>query len=356
MATIEINENTVVRSLVRKGTNAERKKITLAQGELGFVTDLGPSTILDSGDEQTNPGRLFIGNSNQGGVVTGNKYLGNTSSDVVSNFNAQPGDLIFNTENNTLYARKLEDNNGANLSEDFDSLSSGIILGKGLKTDGSETVVDLAGDPTVATNPLVWVENSITIGKVATSSIADIDAYTVLENATITAGPPTATIVGENSVLGRTSSEALKGVTYDEILLNADGTGTATSKPTVSGLTVTELGDGANTRYVQADAAGILTASSQSAVFAFINPVDIYIPSSNNQRTGSGVDDWQSWGGDSGSIPAGAKNLIVQVYIDLGGGTHPTVVDVKGRLDGSLSDLGYVIGTDQTTHTADYRA
>lgn len=353
MATIEINENTVVRSLVRKGTNAERKKITLAQGELGFVTDLGPSTILDSGDEQTNPGRLFIGNSNQGGVVTGNKYLGNTSSDVVSNFNAQPGDLIFNTENNTLYARKLEDNNGANLSIDFDSLSSGIILGKGLTTDGSETIVDLDGDPTLATNPLVWGPdgNSITIGKVATSSIADIDAFTVLANATITAGPPTATIVGENSVLGRTGLEALKGVTYDQILLNADGTGTATSKPTVSGLTVTELADGASTRYVQADAAGILSASSQSAVFAFIKAVDIYNPSSNNQRTGSGVDDWQSWGGD-GSIPAGAKNLIVQCFINLGK-TYPTTVNVKGRLSTSLENLGYEIASIQITHPAD---
>ncbi len=340
MATIEINENTVVRSLVRKGTNAERKKITLAQGELGFVTDLGPQTFLTD-EVQANPGRLFIGNNNSGGVVTGNKYLGNTSSDVVSNFNAQPGDLIFNTENNTLYARKLEDNNGANLSEDFDSLSSGIILGKGLKTDGSETVVDLAGDPTVATNPLVWVENSITIGKVATSSIADIDAYTVLANATITAGPPTATIVGENSVLGRTSSEALKGVTYDEILLNADGTGTATSKPTVSGLTITGMVD-SDTRYVQVDSTGLLTASSQSAVFTFINGVTVYNPTVNNQATGMSADNWVTWGGDSGSIPADAKNVILQCYLDLSGVTY-TMVDVKGRVSTSLESLGYVI-------------
>jgi hypothetical protein len=158
--------------------------------------------------------------------------------------------------------------------------------------------------------------------------------------------------VGENSVLGRTGLEALKGVTYDQILLNADGTGTATSKPTVSGLTVTELADGASTRYVQADAAGILSASSQSAVFAFIKAVDIYNPSSNNQRTGSGADDWQSWGGDSGSIPAGAKNLIVQCFINLGK-TWPTTVNVKGRLSTSLENLGYEIASIQITHPAD---
>ena len=348
MATIEINENTVVRSLVRKGTNAERKKITLAQGELGFVTDLGPNTILDDGGMSANPGRLFVGNNNSGGFVAGNKYLGPTSDDNVSSFNALPGDLIFRTDNSTLYARKLTSTAASSLEDDFESLSSGIIIGKGLTTSGGATIVDLAGDPTVATNPLVWDGNSINIGEISLSTIADIDEYTVLANATITSGPPTATIVGENSVLGRTGSEALKGVTYDQILSNAQD-------PTVSGLTVTGMA-GSDTRYVQVDSDGLLAASSQSAVFAFIKAVDIYNPSSNNQRTGSGVDDWQSWGGDSGSIPAGAKNLIVQVYIDLGGGTHPTVVDVKGKLSTSLEDLGYVIGTDQTTHRADYRA
>lgn len=338
MATIEINENTVVRSLIRKGTNAERKNIILAQGELGFVTDLGPSTLLDSGDVQANPGRLFIGNAIMGGVVTGNKYLGTTSSDDVASYNAQPGDFIFNTDNNTFYTRNLTTGTGASLLDplDFDTLSSGIVIGKGLTVDGSETIVDLAGDPTVATNPLVWADggNSITIGKVATSNIADIDAFTVLANATINPGPPTATIVGENMVLGRTGSQALKGVTYDKILSEAQD-------PTVSGLTITGMVD-SDTRYVQVDSTGLLTASSQSAVFTFINGVTVYNPVSNAQATGMSADNWVTWGGDSGSIPADAKNVILQCYLDLSGVTY-TMVDVKGRVSTSLESLGYVI-------------
>ena len=335
MATIEINENTVVRSLVRKGTNAERQNVTLAQGELGFVTDLGPSTFLKD-EVQTNPGRLFIGNNNAGGSVTGNKYLGNTSNNDVTSLNAQPGDLIFYSDNGTLYARNLISGTGTDLlnSEDFDALSSGIIIGKGLTTSGDATIVDLAGDPTVATNPLVWDGNSINIGEISLSTIADIDEYTVLANATITSGPPTATIVGENSVLGRTGSEALKGVTYDQILSNAQD-------PTVSGLTVTGM-EGSDTRYVQVNSTGLLSASSASAVFAFINGVTVYNPTVNNQATGMSADNWVTWGGDSGSIPAGAKNLIVQCYLDMSQATD-YMVDVKGRLSTSLEPLGYVI-------------
>ena len=335
MATIEINENTVVRSLVRKGTNAERKNITLAQGELGFVTDLGPSTVLDDGSaDVANPGRLFIGNNNLGGFVAGNKYLGTTSDNDVTSYNALPGDLIFRTDNGTLYVRKLTSSSASSLEDDFESLSSGIVIGKGLTTVGGKTTVDLAGDPTVATNPLVWDGNSITIGEISLSTIADIDEYTVLANATITAGPPTATIVGENSVLGRTGSEALKGVTYDQILSNAQD-------PTVSGLTVTGMA-GSDTKYVQVDSAGLLAASSQSAVFAFINGVTVYNPTANNQATGMSADNWVTWGGDSGSIPAGAKNVIIQVYLDMSQcGT--TMVDVKGKLASSLDPLGYVI-------------
>lgn len=262
MATIEINENTVVRSLVRKGTNAERKNITLAQGELGFVTDLGPNTILDDGGMSANPGRLFVGNNNSGGFVAGNKYLGSTSDDNVSSFNALPGDLIFKTDTSTLYARKLTSTAADSLEDDFESLSSGIIIGKGLTTSGGATIVDLAGDPTVATNPLVWDGNSITVGEISLSTIADIDEYTILANATITSGPPTATIVGENSVLGRTGSEVLQTVSYDKILSNAQD-------PTVSGLTVTGLADAAGVGPVQVNASGTLSRVSTTGGTTF---------------------------------------------------------------------------------------
>jgi len=61
MASVEITDNTIIRSLVRKGTNDERRQITLEEGELGYTTDTK---------------RLFIGDGIGAGVTAGTKYLG----------------------------------------------------------------------------------------------------------------------------------------------------------------------------------------------------------------------------------------------------------------------------------------
>ena len=66
---IEILENTLLKLLVRRGTDSDRKQITLESGELGFTTDTD---------------RLYIGNSTTpGGVVVGNIYKGKVA-DVTS--------------------------------------------------------------------------------------------------------------------------------------------------------------------------------------------------------------------------------------------------------------------------------
>ena len=73
---IEIVENTLMKLLIRRGTNADRQQVTLQQGELGFTTDTK---------------KLYIGDgATQGGVlVTGTKFLGVTG-DLTS---LSPGDI-----------------------------------------------------------------------------------------------------------------------------------------------------------------------------------------------------------------------------------------------------------------------
>tara|TARA_R110000824_G_scaffold222662_1_gene410396 strand:+ start:12711 stop:14384 length:1674 start_codon:yes stop_codon:yes gene_type:complete len=84
---IEILENTLLKLLVRRGTNADRKKITLASGELGYTTDTE---------------RLYIGNgSDMGGILVGNKWKGYTS-DLTSLAGVITGDYAFDTSTNTL--------------------------------------------------------------------------------------------------------------------------------------------------------------------------------------------------------------------------------------------------------------
>ena len=91
---IEILENTLLKLLVRRGTDADRQLITLDQGELGYTTDSK---------------RLFIGDgSTQGGQVAGNKFLGSSANHLTIT-EGTDGDFAFNTTTNTLYSKNGND-------------------------------------------------------------------------------------------------------------------------------------------------------------------------------------------------------------------------------------------------------
>jgi hypothetical protein len=326
MASIEITENTVIRNLIRKGTNANRETITLASGELGFSTDSE---------------RVFIGNGTaQGGtaagdyLVVGNKFLGEVGS--FSDANALPGDTFKLGSN--LYARKTDYSGSVSDESGYDLLGQALSAGNGLALDGDNLSVKIDTSGTLAFTG----DGSLTVGTLTFDDFPILDANTLIGNFTTGSSVPQAVAVDGNSVMGRQSTSTLGSVTFDQILLGADGTGTTTSKPTVSGLTVTELGDGTNTRYVQADANGTLTSSATGAsIMNFIAGLDVYNPIVNQQATATYEDNWVTWTGDA-SIPAGAKNVIVQCYLDLSGVTY-RMVDVKGRVSTSLESLGYVI-------------
>ena len=84
---IEILENTLLKLLVRRGTDSDRKQITLESGELGFTTDTE---------------RLYIGNSTTpGGIVAGNKYKGR-AADLTSLAPVVTGDYAYETDTHSL--------------------------------------------------------------------------------------------------------------------------------------------------------------------------------------------------------------------------------------------------------------
>ena len=88
---IEILENTLLKLLVRRGTDTDRRTISLSEGELGYTTDTE---------------RLFIGNGEPGGVVAGNKFLGCDSDPAATFTTALTGDLAFDTNTKSLCAFK----------------------------------------------------------------------------------------------------------------------------------------------------------------------------------------------------------------------------------------------------------
>ncbi len=86
MATVSI-----AKIKIRRGTDADRKQITLDVGELGYATDVASR-------------RLFVGDgSTKGGNPAGIKfYTGNFSSPITLQ-TSQVGDLVFNTLDNKMY-------------------------------------------------------------------------------------------------------------------------------------------------------------------------------------------------------------------------------------------------------------
>jgi len=87
---IEILENTLLKLLVRRGDNVDRKNVVLSEGELGYTTD---GKRLYVGDGQT-----------AGGIVTGNKYKG-SSVDHTTITDAEEGDYAHNSSSNILYIK-----------------------------------------------------------------------------------------------------------------------------------------------------------------------------------------------------------------------------------------------------------
>ena len=82
----------VVKIKVRRGTDNDRKLITLDVGELGYVQDAASR-------------RLFVGDgSTKGGNPAGAKlYSGDFVNDPTNLITSQVGDIVFNYYDNRLY-------------------------------------------------------------------------------------------------------------------------------------------------------------------------------------------------------------------------------------------------------------
>jgi len=126
MAAIEILENTLLKLLVRRGTNEDRKNITLDEGELGYSSDTT---------------RLFIGDGTTvGGNLIGNKFLGSRSDITLET--GEINDLAFDNDNNTL--QRIKQNNGSNIA-DWETVSNLLSAGN------TSIVIDDAQRATVGT-------------------------------------------------------------------------------------------------------------------------------------------------------------------------------------------------------------
>lgn len=145
---IEILENTLLKLLVRRGDNADRQNITLSEGELGYTTDSK---------------RLYIGDgSTQGGLITGNKFLGSVA-DHTSLVEGAVGDIAYNTTNNILYTKTAT--GWDKIAQIFVAANDSIIVNDTLGTIAVGTLSSqhLSGSNEITGNSIELVSGQISL-------------------------------------------------------------------------------------------------------------------------------------------------------------------------------------------------
>ena len=124
MATIEIDSNTIIKLLARRGSDIERKSIILSEGEFGYVVDTK---------------RLYIGDGfTPGGVPTSVRFHNTTTNITNIGESVQINDLVYKSDTNEIY--KLVSGTGSSLSN-WELISSP----KYVYTDGATLSATSAG-------------------------------------------------------------------------------------------------------------------------------------------------------------------------------------------------------------------
>jgi microcystin-dependent protein len=101
MASIEIDSNTIIKLLARRGSDLERKSIILSEGEFGYVVDTK---------------RLYIGDGfTPGGIPTSIRFHNTTTNILGIGETVQINDLVYKSDTNEIY--KLVSGTGTSLSD-----------------------------------------------------------------------------------------------------------------------------------------------------------------------------------------------------------------------------------------------
>jgi hypothetical protein len=140
---IQIQNDTLLKLIVRQGTNTERLSIILNSGELGFTTDTE---------------RLFVGNgTDHGGKLVGNKFLG-SGPDITIFSPGELGDFAYNTDTNILHRIREDDGSdigdwevigGRGISSDTTQAGGGIAITNFVRVTVSEwSTLSGSSDPT----------------------------------------------------------------------------------------------------------------------------------------------------------------------------------------------------------------
>lgn len=170
MASIEIDSNTVIKLLARRGSDQERKNIILAEGEFGYVVDLK---------------RLYIGDGvTPGGIPTSVKFHNTTTNITNISETIKINDLVYKSDTNEIY--KLVSGDGSSLS-DWELISSPkyVVVDNatiGLSASNGELFVKEISGKHISTEALgsglSKVANKITVsGDINVNTVTSLSSY-----------------------------------------------------------------------------------------------------------------------------------------------------------------------------------
>jgi len=219
---IEILENTLLKLLVRSGSDSDRKTVVLDSAEIGYTTDTK---------------RLYVGDGlTAGGILVGNVFKGSVSDVTTGLTNPAVGDLAYDTDNKILY--RLQNSTYSNLSSWEQIGGVYAAANNTIKVSSTNTVsVCAISAYNISSNAL---GNSLTLdtGKVTLSStitidkiIPNINTYVTLPSAlninTINYKFPSSAL-SSNTVLTTDSSGNLSWASFNSFMPAASGSSTIT--------------------------------------------------------------------------------------------------------------------------------
>jgi microcystin-dependent protein len=304
---IEILENTLLKLLVRRGSDADRQNVVLTEGELGYTTDTK---------------RLYIGDSQTpGGNITGNIYSGSTSN-ITSLVESAIGDFGFDVSANKLFI--------------LDGQGRPEIFGDWREVGG----VYSAGDSSIN----ISADNTITIG-------------------TLSAGMISSNLLGNSIVLDNQNRISLNGtqISTDSIVTREQSQLTLPQALRINGINYNWPGGGtaANT-FLGTDALGNLAWSvPTSPVNMFVSGEISRLPVGTVISYASSTSIPQGWLLCNGQSVLGSQYPFLSAVIGTTYGGNSTNFNIPNLINKTLygvsSDPGssqlFKNNTDTTTAT-----
>ena len=267
MSEITISENSILKLLVRRGADTERRAIILSEGELGYTTD---------------GKRLFVGDGTTlGGQVAGSVFFGvatNTSPNKLTELGVRGniGDTIYSGVSSLYYV--LTGTNTTALSSYLPVGGSNIVKVDNIKvtksTDGTLSLLPLSAgafDSKIFTNGLSAIGNTLQLGPAI--YINSINSGT--NNLTIGSNSNTTTLSGNSISLQSTttvlSSRNATNIYASSISLSSNSLNINNNTLTFADNT---LGEGVLYRQV---GTGLISTKTPGSFLTFFNtPIPIF--------------------------------------------------------------------------------